>query len=325
MDYLKKSGQKKNNLFQSGEWGSVQEADGRTVWRVKNNGIEALIVKNPFIGKKFYLYSPRGPVFSQAVTPQDMKDFLRKVTALAGKENAVFYRIEPAQLKENLIFKYGFKKVTYFSPLSRQTSPEHTLVLDLKKTTDTILKEMKPKWRYNIRLAERKGVKVRKATKHGDLVIFYDLLKELESRGHYHGFERDYYEKMFSTLIDGGKADLFIAETEGEALTAIFVIYQGEVATYLHGASSNNKRDWMPTYAAQWAAITEAKKRGCLIYDFWGIAPDDNPSHPWAGVTRFKKGFGGETVAFPGTFDLPLNPVYYNSLKAINFLRKKLR
>jgi lipid II:glycine glycyltransferase (peptidoglycan interpeptide bridge formation enzyme) len=105
----------------------------------------------------------------------------------------------------------------------------------------------------------------------------------------------------------------------------ILVTHFGEVATYLHGASSDDYREFMPNHLVQWEAILDAKRAGCTVYDFWGISPNDDPEHSWAGITRFKKGFGGETIHFVGAFDYAFSPLWYNMLHIYNFVIKTLR
>jgi lipid II:glycine glycyltransferase (peptidoglycan interpeptide bridge formation enzyme) len=184
---------------------------------------------------------------------------------------------------------------------------------------------MKPKWRYNIILSSRKGVVVREGKTAKDFDIFYNLAKEVESRGEYRGFSREYYGILCKTLGRSGVLKLFIAEYEGVPLGAIIVSFFGSVATYLHGATSNQKRDLMPMYALQWTAIKEAKRQGKTVYDFWGVAPDDNSAHPWAGITSSRGGFGGEKLDLAGTFDLPNDKNYIPSLMLTNRVRKFLK
>ncbi len=313
---------KENNVFQSDWWADFQAGLKRKSWVVKGDNIQGLVLKYPLYKDKYYFYSPRGPIMTKKAKLQDLKLFLRKVENLAKEENAVFYRIEPYELDQADIYKFGFRKIARHAPVSQQFSPENTLVLDLVRSEDKILASMKPKWRYNISLARRKGVQVREGKDLKDIKIFYELTEEMEKRGGYTGHEFSYYKKMFETL---GKSDclkLFITEFEGKPLAAILVSYFGQVATYLHGASGNEKRELMPTYLLQWAAIQEARKRHCHEYDFWGVAPKSAKNHPWAGISRFKRGFGGEELEFGGVYDLAFDKKYYRLLSEVNRFRK---
>ena len=353
MEMLSILAKKSNNLFQSGVWADFQADLKRKSFLIKSDHVEALVIKYPLIGRnlfskidsrrslsarssakedgndkgrgdKYYFYSPRGPIADSKVKLNDLKVFFRKVESLAKEENAVFYRIEPYSLGQVDIYKFGFRKIAKHAPLSAQFSPENTLILDITKPEEKILAEMKPKWRYNINLASRKDVKVRQGKSLNDIKIFYNLTLEMEKRGGYKGHEFEYYKKMFEVLSSKNVLKLYIAEYEDEPLAAILVSFYGQVATYLHGASGNEKRELMPTYALQWAAIQDAKKKGCKIYDFWGIAPDGAKNHSWAGVTRFKKGFGGEALHFSGAYDVAFDKSYYRLLSGLNRIRKLL-
>lgn len=325
MEALKILSQKTNNLFQSDSWADFQAGLKRKSWVVKGDNVQGLVLKYPLYKDKYYFYSPRGPIMTKSAKLQDLKLFLRKVEALAKEENAVFYRIEPYILDQADIYKFGFRKMAKHAPLSSQFSPENTRILDISRPEEKILAEMKPKWRYNINLANRKGIKVREGRDSKDIKIFYELTKEMEKRGGYQGHEYDYYQKMYEALAKEDILKVFIAEYNGEPLAAILVSYFGQVATYLHGASGNEHRELMPTYALQWAAICEAKKRNCRIYDFWGIAPEGAKNHSWAGVTRFKKGFGGEEISFGGAYDIAFDRKYYNLLSMANRFRKLIK
>ncbi|MDO8507053.1 MAG: peptidoglycan bridge formation glycyltransferase FemA/FemB family protein [bacterium] len=325
METLKILSQKTNNLFQSGSWADFQAGLKRKSWVVKGDNVQGLVLKYPLYKDKHYFYSPRGPIMTKGAKLQDLKLFLRKVEVLAKEENAVFYRIEPYQVDQTDIYKFGFRKMAKHAPLSSQFSPENTRVLDISRPEEKILAEMKPKWRYNINLANRKGIKVREGRDSKDIKIFYELTKEMEKRGGYQGHEYDYYQKMYEALAKEDILKVFIAEYNGEPLAAILVSYFGQVATYLHGASGNEHRELMPTYALQWVAICEAKKRNCRIYDFWGIAPEGAKNHSWAGVTRFKKGFGGEEISFGGAYDIAFDRKYYNLLSTVNRFRKLIK
>lgn len=325
MEPLEILSRKENNVFQADSWADFQAGLKRKSWVVKGDNIQGLVLKYPLYKDKYYFFSPRGPIMNKNAKLKDLKLFLRKVEALAREEKAVFYRIEPYQLDQSDIYKFGFRKIARHAPVSQQFSPENTLVLDITKPEEKIMAQMKPKWRYNINLASRKGVKIREGKTEKDVAIFYELTKEMEKRGGYTGHEADVYKKMFKALKNKDLINLFIAEFEGKPIAAILVTYYGQVATYLHGASGNEKRELMPTYALQWEAIREAKKRGCRLYDFWGVAPLEAKNHPWEGISRFKRGFGGEELSFAGAYDLSFDKKLYKIFSTVNKFRKLFR
>jgi len=217
-------------------------------------------------------------------------------------------------------------------PLVRAASdvqPPDTVLLDLHKSEEELLGAMKPKWRYNIRLAEKKGVVIEEGGL-GDLSEFYRLYRATALRDRIALHPQHYYERLFS-LAEAYPRDssrsapdirLWIARHEGEALAAIVTLFRGEEAVYLYGASSDSKRNLMPAYALQWAAIRAAKAALCLEYDFFGIPPNEDPNHPMAGLYRFKTGFGGRIVHRAGSWDYPLHPVAYRAFRAAEEARR---
>jgi lipid II:glycine glycyltransferase (peptidoglycan interpeptide bridge formation enzyme) len=174
---------------------------------------------------------------------------------------------------------------------------------------------MKPKWRYNIRLSERKGVCVREG-RGEDLATFYDLLQVTARRDRFEIHSLGYYRAAFDLLVPD-RARLLIAEFEGEPLAAIFVSALGEEAIYLYGASGNSHRELMPNHALHWAAMQWARARGCTRYDLWGIGEENavqsvpesasaRAALP-AGLYQFKQGFGGSIVRYISAYDAILS------------------
>lgn len=295
---IKKLYKKENNLLQSLNWIAFLEGLGH---KYVNLGESSGVVYDLPFGKKF-ISSPKGP---------DVLN-IKEIINNAKPEKPVFVRIEPEKISDDEIKKYGLKKVGAGTLLSGQASPKATRVLDISKSEEEILAAMKPKTRYNIRLAEKKGVTIKMLDSDD---ILYELLEKTSKRDRgYHPHEKKYYTKMIKELAKNDVAHIFVAEHEGDFLAAILVGFFGEVATYLHGGFDDKKRNLMAPYLCQWEAIKYAKKHGCTLYDFWGVAETDDPKDPWAGITRFKEGFGGEKVIFAGTYDIVLNKFWYNVL-----------
>lgn len=193
--------------------------------------------------------------------------------------------------------------------------PSNTIYLDLQKSEDSLMAQMKPKTRYNIRLAERKGVEVR-AVGIEDIGLWYQLYKETALRNNLYLNDIKHFEAVLAAKSRhvNSPADvmLLLAEKEGKPLAAMFLIISAHRAYYLYGASSSADRNTMATYALQWEAITMAKKKGCTDYDMFGIAPRPDPSHPMYGLYRFKSGFGGNIYHSIGCWDYPLNVEAYH-------------
>ena len=198
---------------------------------------------------------------------------------------------------------------------------------------------MKSKVRYNIRLAEKKGVRIIASRDRKYQEVFFSLIEATAKRQGILAHPKSYYEKMFATLPEE-ELSLYVAEYEGEAIAANIVLFSGDTATYLHGGTSDHHRETMAPFLLQWEQIKEAKRRGCSWYDFGGVNTQqttDNKqqiTNAWAGITRFKTGFapGTETTLYPGCYDIIINAGKYRlydrlrSLqRGVSVLRKFLR
>ena len=197
--------------------------------------------------------------------------------------------------------------------------PFNTIVLDLSTTEEKLLARMKPKTRYNIRLALKRGVEVRSAGIEG-LQIWYSLYKETALRNGLHLNDIQYFHSIFASKMecDDPKVNvkLLIAYHDNTPLAAMFLVFSSHRATYLYGASSSSHRNLMPTYALQWRAIQLAREHNCLEYDMFGIAPYADASHPMYGLYKFKHGFGGEIYHQLGCWDYPLKEDMYQYFTA---------
>ena len=318
-----------DSFLQSSMWGEFKSCFG---WNAKAFQIEwlqfkeqktALLVLCRFLAPGFsFAYVPWGPNL-----PLDFCESQRQKAAaeLAVKlkpflsNSAAFIRFEPKWLKceeqDEKFLKAGFKKAAV------AVQPPDTVIIDLNKTCDELLMQMKSKWRYNISLAEKKGVHV-KLNGIEEIETFYNLLKETALRDGIAVHGLSYYKTLFE--INGDNICLYTASHNGDFLAAIVVLFWGKEAIYLYGASSNNKRNMMAPYALQWKAMRDAKDKGCSSYDLFGIPPDENPNHPMAGLYRFKTGFGGNIIHRGGTWDYPYKPIIYSFFKIAEVFRKKM-
>ncbi len=192
--------------------------------------------------------------------------------------------------------------------------PSTTVFLDLTLSEDEILEKMKPKTRYNIRLAERKNVRVRR-TGMNEIHIWYELYKDTALRNGLYINGVEYFTSILTAKADNTSSpahvELLLAEVNGEPLAAIFLVISGHRGTYLYGASASHKRNYMPTYALQWEAIRIAKASGCIEYDMFGVSPGPDTSHPMYGLYQFKTGFGGDLFHHLGCWDYPLDEDSY--------------
>ena len=256
------------SFLQSKQWADFQKSLGRKVWFLDN----LLVIKYNLPFDKSYLYSPRCGLFN-----------LEKIKEIAKKENSIFFKIEPLGKVK------GFRK-------SHDLQPRKTLILDLVK--EDLLEKMHSKTRYNIKLAEKKGVVIKK----GKFEDFWRLTCKTTKRDNFKSHPKDYYKKMLN--IPG--VELFAAEYKGKVIVCNIVMFFEKQAIYLHGASDYSFRNVMAPFLLQWKQILEARKRKCEIYDFRGI-----DEKKWPGITRFKKGFNGQEVISPGAYDFVFNPLWY--------------
>ena len=275
--------------MQSSGYGEVQKAEGWSLERVDLGAAGVASVQLAKTGPARWAYLPRGPV---PATP----GALRVLAAWARRQGLARLRVEP----EAPAGFAGALRQEGFRP-APALHPTHTLLLDLGSEPD-LLAGMKPKHRYNIRLAEKRGVTVDAA---GDAA---ELARQHEATAGRQGISAagtEFYERRLRHLE---WCRIYVARHEGEALAAIMVARFDGRAYYLFGGSTQVKRNLMPTYAVQWAAIREAAAAGCRSYDFWGVPPDGDPKHPWAGLWQFKTGFGGRLIEYAGAWDLVLDP-----------------
>jgi peptidoglycan pentaglycine glycine transferase (the first glycine) len=175
--------------------------------------------------------------------------------------------------------------------------------LNLKQDPAMLLSRMKPKGRYNIGLAQRKGVTVREDSTISASQAFHKVMQEVSARDGFSAEPLAHFAALTETLCPAGLAKIFFAEHEGDILGALLMITFGKRATYLSGGTTNTKRNLMGGYALQWAAINAARKSGCEVYDFWGFDPSVSPEHAYAGFSRFKSQFNGEPINLIGTQD----------------------
>ncbi len=204
-----------------------------------------------------------------------------------------------------------------------EIQPRATVLIDLTQDEEALLGAMKSKWRYNIRLAAKRGVTVEHAGIER-LGAWYELYRETAERDRIAIHSEEYYRAVFELAVatsDSPDIKLLLAGHDGELLAGIVVAsYRGR-ATYLYGAASNRKRNLMPAYALQWEAMRKAKAAGMRVYDLFGIPRSSTDRHRMQGLYRFKTGFGGRIVERPGCLDLPLQPLRYRAFRALERAR----
>jgi peptidoglycan pentaglycine glycine transferase (the first glycine) len=272
-------------------------------------------------------YVPKGPLIDPA---------RRDTTAVAAlmhalhdachRQHAISLKVEPDWLEAPNV--QHWLETQAFAPSAETVQPRRTVIVDLVSSEDDILAQMKSKTRYNIRLAQRKGVVVRQGTAE-NVPLFHQLLQVTGRRAGFGVHSLAYYKQAWQLFAARQAVGLFLADYDGKTLAAIMVFVWGKTAYYMYGASSDEERQRMPTYLLQWEAMRWAKARGCATYDLWGIPDVDEDevgpdvaaaeetgvlSTGLGGLYRFKRGFGGREVRYVGAYDYAYNPVLYSLL-----------
>lgn len=301
--------------------------------------VTVLLRSFSFLKKSFSLaYIPLSPEMESdssakgIYSESDALSYVKKINEISLElkqklpKDTMFIRFDPpmefGELTEKDSFIQKIKSVSAREKIplvvrEAAVQPPDSVILDLTAGEQELLSQMKSKWRYNIRLAEKKGVKVN--CFHSDsqgfeeaFDSFYELFETTGKRDGISPHDKSYYLDLLKKGNGSNEADvrLYMAEHEGENLAGIITLFCKREAVYLFGASGNNKRNLMPSYLLQWTAIKDAMEAGCPLYDFYGIPPVNDESHPMHGLYLFKTGFGGKIIHRTGSFDIPLNGFY---------------
>jgi peptidoglycan pentaglycine glycine transferase (the first glycine) len=350
------------HFLQTSEWGQVKAKYGweaiYAVWTadqfivtrdqlpITNNYIAAAlilkrqIIRSGFAARLSILYSPKGPLLDW--TNESLrKRVLDDLQTFAKKQGAIFLKIDPdvvlgtgvpdseedVQDSTGQVVRSELKRRGWqFS--SEQIQFRNTVVVDLNPSEEELLARMKQKTRYNIRLAERKGVSLR-AGRLEDLPMLYKMYAETSVRDGFVIRDEGYYKTVWELFmrsnvgtLERSQVEIFqpsnlptceplIAEVNGEPVAAIVVFYFAGRACYVYGMSRDVHRDKMPNYLLQWEAMKRAKARGCTVYDLWGAPEVFDESDSMWGVYRFKEGLGGKIVRTLGAWDYVPSPLWY--------------
>ncbi|HEX7434944.1 MAG TPA: peptidoglycan bridge formation glycyltransferase FemA/FemB family protein [Anaerolineaceae bacterium] len=320
------------HVLQTWQWSQIKAPLGwqplPAVWRGPGGQIEAaaMILQRAMVLPGLplrlnMLYIPRGPLldWSNGALVERILDNLQAYTR---QNKSIFLKIDPdvcvatgppdehepsASPGKNLIASLE-RRGWIFS--NDQVQFRNTVLIDLEASEEDILARMRQKTRYNIHLAERKGVTIRTGAIN-DLPMLYKMYAETSVRDGFVIRDQTYYSNVWQSFLKEGLAEILIAEVEGSAVAGIILFRFGAKAWYLYGMSRNLHREKMPNYLLQWEAIRRLKSTGGRIYDLWG-APDNfvETDSMW-GVYKFKEGLGGTVLRTPGAWDYPARPSFY--------------
>ena len=303
------------HLLQSYRWGELQSRFG---WRVVRHLLEvgdttvpvSLLTTPTLVPGSVYGYVGKGP----ALAGPGIRTALDSLADLARDHGLAFLTIEP-EVDNGWLPPAPWRRGT-------AVQPQHTSIIDLRPEPAAILAGLKPKTRYNVRLAERRGVSVEPS----DDIGAFAALAEMTSARHRIQLAREpYYRTLHDLMSPDGGCRMYLARHEGKPLAGIMVVRFAGRATYLFGASAPYGRALMPAYLLHWHAIQEMRRLGDVEYDLWGLPPDDRPGHPWSGLWQFKSGWNGRLVTYAGAFDLPLNVTMWRGHRAMDKMRSTLR
>lgn len=308
------------NLLQSFAWGEVQNQAG---WKVARLEVETAAGRLPIsaqVGESGIpgfsrIYVPRGPVCD----PADVAAFQQVEKALVdlGRERrALALEIEAPWSEGSL--PAGHPWLSWTAARARQ--PLATVEVDLVAEPEAILGSFHPKARYNVRLAERRGVTIDELASVEQLVA---CLRATESRQRIHLPSPEHVALVVEQL--GSRARILAAQVEGEVVAAILTVGFARRAVYLYGGATGRHRERMPNQLLQWRAMLRAREEGCHHYDLWGIPENDDPNHPFRGLAQFKLGFGGRQIRFVGARSMQLRPGGKTVLSLADSARRKAR
>ena len=338
------------HFLQSAEWASVKSsynwtpiplawfAEGDTYKMKKFTGsIEdahgspcaaAMVLKRtiPIFGrylKARILYVPKGPMLMDWGNSKLLSAVLTDLAEFSHQSGALFIKIDPDFIigsgepgdtsaitnhqTDSVVGLFQNHKYQYSE---EQIQFKNTVSVDLCQSEDELLSLMKQKTRYNIRLAQRKGVKIRGADR-ADFDMLYGMYAETSLRDGFAIRGKDYYFTLWETFLDHQMGELLIAEVDGTPIAAVVILKFAQEAWYFQGMSTLLHRDRMPNYMLQWEAMKRAKNSGCRVYDMWGAPNVFTESDSLWNVYRFKKGFGGEVIRHIGAWDYIARPISF--------------
>lgn len=300
------------SFLQSREWGSLQEELGKKVFRATSDDARAVILEQKLSLNKKYLYAPRGPIFSGGFSARSLERFMKEIKNIPESSESIFLRIEPSleysKEAESILLSAGFVNAT-------QAQPKETRVLNILKNESELMKEMEHDTKYAIRVSERRGVKISSfesiEEKRKSFDDFWKIFHKTNTRHGLSIYPKKYYEAV-ARLNGECKSKIFLARLNDKVIAGAVIIFFNDTATYLYAASLSGYGKFNAPSLILWHAILCAKRSGCLKFDLWGTSSEKKE---WAGVTAFKKSFGGSAIRYIGTWDFVLKPMWYKLYK----------
>ena len=314
------------NFLQSWSWGEFHKALGKKIHRTgffkddKLEGVMQSVVEDAKRGR--YLTVPAGPIIDW----EDrliVKTFVDEIRKIAKEDGCVFVRVRP-QLVSSDFSKKLFAKYKFVNAPTHLHA-ELTSQLNLNKSEDEIMSNMRKATRYEIRKGISQNIVIEKTLDLSLMKKFYDLQIETSKRQKFVSFSYKFLYEQFRVFVENGNAVLYSAKFKNKLLAQAFIIFYGAEAVYHYGATTNEGRKYPGAYLIQWEVIKEAKRRGMKRYNLWGVSPEGQKSHRFYGISVFKRGFGGLDYEYLHAQDLILNYPRYAINYIIETIRKRTR
>ena len=303
-----------HSFLQSWNWGEFHTKTGHTVYRIAMfYDARCVIFSQVFIiraKRGSFLLCPHGPLFLDSTVKETALESLSvELQKIAKSHHCGFIRICPLSEKntknEVMYEKLGFRNAP------THVHPELTWVLDITPSDEELMQQMRKTTRYSIKKAEKDGVTIRQSNVPEDVEVFWKVYQETVTRQQFTPFSKDFLRTQFETFQQSDQVRWYFADYQGETISAAMIVYDGTCGYYHHGASTQAHKKIPASYLIQWHAIQEAKRRGCRLYNFYGVVPESEVNHPWAGLSLFKRGFGGFEEAYVHAQDFILSPMYW--------------
>lgn len=315
------------HLLQGAAWAAAREQLGWTQQRLAFRRAGRLVGTALVLRRSLPIpglgigYVPKGPILAEWSSAA-AGDVARALTAWARDQRVLWLKLDPDVAADNRVVASALAAAG-FRPAAEQVQLPATMLVDMRGSEDELLARMHRKWRYNVRLAQRRGVQVR-AGDTDDLATFYRLYEETAARDHFVIRPLDYYRVLWEHLRREQGAVLLLADVAGETVAGLVVCRYGRRAWFLYGASGARHRRDQPNHLLQWRAMQWAREHGCDTYDMWGAPSELREDDPLWGVYRFKRGFGGRYVRWLGAYDYVPHPRLYRAWQAALRLYRRL-
>lgn len=315
-----------SSFLQSWSWGEFNEKLGKKIFRLafeekgKRIGVCLAIIEKAKRGK--HLVIPGGPIIDWS-TKELVETFFSEIKNIARQNSCVFVRIRPqlleGQSNKNIFSDHGFKDALV------HLHAELTSVLDLTLSQDQLLSRMRKSTRYEIKKAISQNIRIEKSDNPQKIKLFYEIQLETARRHKFVPFAYDFLVNQFTEFAKNKAALLYEAYYKDLLLAQAFIIFYNQEAVYHYGTGTSEGRKYPGAYLIQWEAIKDAQKRGFRKYNFWGVASADNSAHRFYNVSVFKRGFGGQDVAYLHAQDFVIDRKRYFLNYLVENIRKRIR